>query len=63
MNNQRWLHFQTVGNNTRLLGKHSIEAQKIIDTIGESIEDHNNFWHGYHRGKNTEIIDINSKDK
>lgn len=48
-------YFQTLGNNARLTGKDSKEAEKLISTIGQKIEDFNNFWYGFHRGKNTEV--------
>jgi hypothetical protein len=47
----RWQYFTIMGNNCRLQGMSQEEAQEVINCASESPGDGDNFWTGYHYGK------------
>lgn len=56
----RWHYFQTMGNNCRVTGLLTAEAEKLIDSRAQRMEDRNNFWFGFRKGTVNEFVPLPS---
>jgi hypothetical protein len=56
----RWEYFYAMGNNCRLHGMATHEAQTVLDQVGMWANDAENFWTGFMYGRDNNVVSLPS---